>query len=576
MNKSLIFLFFVSTLFLWGACQDSDEFNISQLHSSLADAALKNPRAKQLLLLMDAQQGSFERLQECLGDNKPLFEGVRTGSAYDFGPYYAIPYQNEDGVVMGCAIFPMDENVSDKEKRSIIGQLGVPVDLNESYLYGKIPTVRRALYSSRFIDWENMGLKVSPELTQFSKELNEHTVQLSTDECSVLPQSVTRSTSYGTTVVWLNYDLESYSVNGISYAMSIYTFMDIVKDKFDSPSTPTGPFHVETVDHYGYQMLRITMYVTDLDYYNRFKFETQVRNVLSWIKQEVMRRGFSVTMQYSYTLAPTPVSDKPQTSSGGSIYTGSGTGSSESEEKDEQDVKEFKLDCSQNTNRQYADSVSAIMDKFTSTNTDTYPNTMPYSEYLQKVHNDSVEYSTCFSSYPDDGINTFSPAIRGDRYSVNNELSPSAVAEIHNHPNGTPPSFRDILFTAKNAMDSDLPKYKATFIYNQNDSSYYVLYIKDAQKAGEFYEKYKGELDEETNSYEIGGYLEDFLKSKGIKNDKENFLYAMTAILGNMNTGISLHKVDKNKNRITYNCMKRYNNRGDKEKKSLIFVYCNY
>lgn len=574
MNKSLIFLFFVSTLFLWGACQDSDEFNISQLHSSLADAALKNPRAKQLLLLMDAQQGSFERLQECLGDNKPLFEGVRTGSAYDFGPYYAIPYQNEDGVVMGCAIFPMDENVSDKEKRSIIGQLGVPVDLNESYLYGRIPTVRRALYSSRFIDWENMGLKVSPELTRFSKELDAHTIQLSTDECSMLPQSETRSMQIGNTTVWLNYDLESYSINGVSYAMSIYSFMDIVKEKFYMQTTAMGPFHVNTVEHYGYQMLKISMQVTDLNYYDRFLFEHEIKNVLSRIEQEVMLRRFSVKMQYSYTLAPKPTSDKPQQTVGGEfIYTGSGTGSSESEEKDEQDVKEFKLDCSQNTNRQYADSVSAIMDKFTSTNTDTYPNTMPYSEYLQKVHNDSVEYSTCFSSYPDDGINTFSPAIRGDRYSVNNELSPSAVAEIHNHPNGTPPSFRDILFTAKNAMDSDLPKYKATFIYNQNDSSYYVLYIKDAQKAGEFYEKYKGELDEQTNSYRKKSVIYSFLVSKKIYMRNEEQLYALSAILEQFDSGMSLHKIDSRNNRYSFQAK---NKNGQKKNTKMSFIVCNY
>jgi len=578
MENRLILLFVVSALFMLGACQDSDEYNSLQLHSSLADAALDNPKAKQLLLLMDGQDGSYERLQDCLGDNKALFEEVKTGSTFDFGPYYAIPYQNSDGVVMGSVIFPMDENVADKEKRSFVGQLGMPINLNEAYLYGQIPTVRRGLYSSRFLSWENMGMKVAPCLVQFAKELNEHTVKLSEEECQVLPQGGTRSTELGHTIVWLNYDLDSYSENGTSYAMSINTFMDIVRQKFSLQRTVSGPFYVNNVEHLGYQMLKIDLYVIDMDYYDRFAFERQVKEVLQSIKLEVMQRRFDVTMQYSYKLAAKPGSKNQHPTQGGDfVYSGSSSGTITSDSVIRQNTTEFKLDCSKNKNYQYADSVSVIMDEFTSiTDEKIYANNISYSKYLEMICNDSVEYATYLSVFPNDSICTLAPASRGDKYNSEVDLRPSAVAQIHNHPNNTPPSFKDIMTTAELANEPKCPKYKATFIYNQKDSSYYALYIVDAQKAKVFHEKYNNEVDGQTNGYKKDGVFAKYLKKKKIENIDENLLYSVTTVLSVFDSGISFHRIDNTGNRITYDASKIYNAHGNIEKRKLYFSYCKY
>ena len=431
------------------------------------------------------------------------------------------------------------------------------------------------MYSSRFLAWENAGMQISPNLVQFAKELNEHTIALSEKECHELPLLTTRSASIEKTIIWLNYILDGYSENGVSYAMSISTFMDIVKEKFSLQRTAYGPFQVNNIQHYGFQMLKIDLYVTDFDYYDRYVFENLVQDILRNIKWEVWKRRFDVTIQYSYVLAAKPESEKTSSSTGGSgVFTGGTVSPSNGEGTEpELDKKMFEQDCIHNANKIYVDSVTAIMDMFGSTNVNTYPGTMPFADYLDKVHNDTVEYSTCFSSYPKDGYNTFSTAIRGDKYSVRNELTPSAVAEIHNHPNGSVPSFRDILYTAANANDPDLPKYKATFVYNQKDSSYYALYIKDAKKAQIFFENHKEELDEETNNYKKGGMVYRFLRSKGISMDAKYSLYAISAILGHFDSGISLHKIESHMTTITYDVVKKYNN--NQKKYKLSFIICS-
>jgi len=95
---------------------------------------VQNKVAQQLFSLMECQEGSYQRLQEKLGVYNPLFEYVDMGASSDFGPYYIIPYQDDNDSISGCIIYPVDEVLDDMEKRSFDGLLGNPIDFDSEYL----------------------------------------------------------------------------------------------------------------------------------------------------------------------------------------------------------------------------------------------------------------------------------------------------------------------------------------------------------------------------------------------------------------------------------------------------------
>lgn len=142
-------------------------------------------------------------------------------------------------------------------------------------------------------------------------------------------------------------------------------------------------------------------------------------------------------------------------------------------------------------------------------------------EYLQKVKDAKIEYSTTLDKYPGLDINSrptikheLKDMVEGTENKVDNFVGKHTVAELHNHPNGTPPSFQNVLYTAKQAADKTIIGYKATFVYNAKDDSFYALYVHDRDKAARFYDEIKDQIDSETMMFkdksQIQTILEDY------------------------------------------------------------------
>lgn len=71
-----------------------------------------------------------------------------------------------------------------------------------------------------------------------------------------------------------------------------------------------------------------------------------------------------------------------------------------------------------------------------------------------------------------------------------------------------------MLYTAKQAADKTIIGYKATFVYNAKDDSFYALYVHDRDKAARFYDEIKDQIDSETMMFkdksQIQTILEDY------------------------------------------------------------------
>lgn len=203
-----------------------------------------------------------------------------------------------------------------------------------------------------------------------------------------------------------------------------------------------------------------------------------------------------------------------------------------------------------------------------------------YSDFQKAAAANDVECSTALNKYTfevDDGtlgtLHSLSELKKGDKLNVENSVGMYTVAAIHSHPNNTAPSFKDVLFTAQEVTYPELTNYNATIIYTPIDSSNYVLYVHDSEKAKAFFETIKSEVSESTHDLISGGKMELALQGKRLHPSHENLMYRIAAVFEIYDTGMSLLGID-NKGQVTsYSAGRAYKKNG-KEKKSLIFKKC--
>lgn len=515
---------------------------------------MSNPSARKLFQLMKQQDGSTERLCQCLNGNIAQFRDVIIGATTDFGVYYQIPYTDKNGVVTGFVVYPVDENKQNLADRRASGLLGTPISVDGEYLNTNIPVTHRMLYSSPLIEMKAHGYSVDNSLTSFAERASIQPYKLSstdyipTDEKSVLTRSNTTGTLVGS--VSINYIMGTYWGTNFTddevtaYGFDINTFMSIVEKAFNE----IGDWHVIKVSHHYYQKLIVTFRIINEDkVYANYNY--YMDTIVKKIKNEVFNKQFTVSLQYLMSLPDRPQTPHPSggggsTSSSGGNYTGGTTGSSTTNQ-DEQDTLTFVQD-SLCPNKEYIDSVKAVYELLGKTVGNIGYNTKKYEEYLKAIKGADVEYSTSLHDYG--GEYAIDSIVKGEKYVVNNITKKYSVANIHNHPNNTPPSFRDILFTAKCAKDETLTMYKATFIYNEKDNSYYILYITNRKSAASFYDRYHNDLDEKTNGIKNNSHLDELSQDEGQDYTKgtSNLLYLNTLILSN-NSGISMFKVKDEK-----------------------------
>ena len=310
--------------------------------------------------------------------------------------------------------------------------------------------------------------------------------------------------------------------------------------------------------------------------------EIKISRILERVRQKVYEKGFNITFQYTYNYPLQSVAF-PSTGSGSSGGSGIGiggspTGSTSSKPK-KGDEKNFVKDCS-SPNTQYKEIVNALVDSMKIANKqDAGKHGITLDEYLRKVKDSKIEYSTTLERYPGLDINS-NPTIKhelkdmveGTENKVNNFTGKYTVAEIHNHPNGTPPSFQDVLYTAKQAADTTVIDYTATFVYNAKEDSFYSVYINDRSKAARFYEEIKDQIDSETMMFKDGSPFKTLLQNKNISTNFKNLKEQLSAIFALLDCGLSFFKITKDST-VSYDAKKGYD-KNNKEEKKMIFTKC--
>ena len=248
----------------------------------------------------------------------------------------------------------------------------------------------------------------------------------------------------------------------------------------------------------------------------------------------------------------------------------------------EKPVKTAIIDCNSKTSEQKmkVNNIFSLLDKVKPD--DTYQQYIKYSDYLNAVsERDSLEHATSLLEF-DDGNGEInyrcSPIRTGSKNSVYNDTgSSNLVVIIHNHPNETPPSFQDVITTSEVASRSDTYKFQGSLIYNKMDNSYYMLYVTDKGKASKFMNKYKNELDKETNWIKKNGNFRDVIRlaQKSFKKMSENdkLMYTLAFIFSEYDAGLNICYINKDRKTSIHYC-KETTKDINKEKKYITPLKC--
>lgn len=573
MKIHFLCLLIVEGIFVFVSCK-SAPFDNSQGLSYIA-GKVQNEVARQFFFLMERQEDSYERFKERLGTRNPLFEYADMGTSSDFGLFYIIPYQDDTDSINGCIIYPVDEEIREMERRSFLGKLGNPIDLDFDYLENEIPVTRRFLYSSYFLRWKQIGLNSSTRMNLFAQGLLEHNLYVPNSELDIDKWSAkTRSLAYGANDVYVHiyYNTGRYSgpQTGVVYGLSVETLKNITRTNFLKSFGCVASFKVE---HVGYCELEVVFSVTDRDILKYGMGDFYIDKAIKGIVYDCCQMFYlDATMQYTYRIPTFISSDNTPPFVTGGTYIPPSKPSLNVDDGPE--VPNFVEDCSNNM-AMIKNDILNILDSFGLARKDSVYNKSDFQSFLNSVYNDSVEYSSSYQQYQnvDESVeHVLTTSIRGGKYDVRNEVTPSTIATIHNHINASPPSLRDVLFTAGCAKDSIYIKYKGTFVYSVVDSVYYALYITNRKKAASFYDTHIKELDESTNGFKRKGKFDLFLQKKGLY--RSDMLGALIAILKIFDSGIQLFVVDKNFATVTsYDAEKKYTSKG-RERKYLRLTYC--
>lgn len=545
-NKILICLAIIA--FILNGCQFEERYHIADIFPG---NDVTNPQAILFLEQLQKQEDAQEDFATALSGYQPMYEEVKITTSSDYGYCYFIPYADHEGVICGSIYYIIDAKEQDGD---VIALNDCPLDylenINAERLNNDIPIYSRYVYSASFAELREKGFKVEPELTAFADLLsNGKTIPLSWEESPFRNSIVSKSSSntleifleYRVTYIGENYD----AVYGLSPTALTRIIQQTLQELCSQNHYYTNITHIPMVGIY------VHIPVSDI---GSLSPRTFAELFVERVEEHVLHMNFSIKITYTYRIIGGSSSNTGQPGSGGT------TGGNNNPNPDNNPDSPPYYRQAEVINCPHAASTGSVLsDLFTGFNAADsgrigVNNYISFEEYLNDIaQNGDIEHSTSLIRYEhgDDSVSYhLTPTKHGTADGVGNEVgSNSLVATMHNHPNGTPPSAQDLLFTVEQGMDST-KNYQTTFIY-VNESTYYTLYIKDKSRLADLYEAICDEIDPETNGFKKQGKCSKFISEHQntyyrLASEIEQQIYQLAIITARYGNGIFITKYNTN------------------------------
>lgn len=510
---------------------------------------------------LQEQETAAAEFSRLLDGREPLYEQMILMTTADYGLAYFIPYLSLDGsAVEGSIYYPVDigQPLDGALLTPETGMLGTPAKVDAATIANDIPITSRYLYSAPFKILQDRGVEVQEELLGYYELLDGKELPLSENEVTIEP--VTRAS--GKLTLKVNYRAYyTWETAGATvYALSMETLESIIEQAAIKEGL-RGLFYIDELNSRYFELvvLGVPDQMTD----------RVVHNLLRSIHFEAMGYGFEMIYQYEYYnnvgIKGTGETNRPRPGAG---TGGGGVRPPDVGASSIPDFDKAKIDTT--------GVMKGVQDKIVERrelleNTDSaiigVNKYVRFEDFVNKVKTDSdIEHASTLIKYPEsDEYYLSEPTTTNESNRTDNTYSDYAVAEIHNHPNGTPPSAQDLLFTAK--WGAEIPSYDMTFTYDHETGDSYGLYINDKSKISTLYDALKNEIDPETNDFKEDGKCDDLLNNNKNVYSKlssdEQLIYKLAIIAKEYGDAVKVFKYENGNKRTTvYDVKKETNNKG--------------
>ncbi len=534
---------------------------------TLAKEGGSNEAAMRLLRLLEKQGNGVQGLLKMTEPYKPMLDNTSLHMSSDYGMNFMVPFGDpESHYVYGMVRYPVAYEQVGRNRVSIGERLLSPTKVDADVLNNTIDIKERYLYSSYFNQLGNSTINKSDSTLTGYISLRDSVRHITDDNIPLRssPMDFPQFYAYDHIVIDVYYD-SSYIGNDPTaiYGLSPTTIMATIRQCLLNLSINEAYFDI---NHNYIQMLKIGIVTEFLMYYNT---DWLVPYVMQQVADILYCQGFLVNFQYTCNQYLKYDSQPYPTNHGGSYTGGSspsgGSGESGNEIDSAKPYTEIEENCDSIQN---ADSIKAV----TRAMIDSCLNVTPYpgpitnvrwQDFTDSIANkDSIEYGTALNDYADDGYHLTSiESGTAHNVVISNISNATTVATIHYHPNGTPPSARDLLSLVKTGMESN--KMQSSMVYTR-DSVFYSLQITDRSKLAAFYEKIKNEVDSTTNDFKTRGVFGKLISKhysayEGLSEEEKN-ITQMSLLLKAMDAGVHMVKIDirsSNNSAIVFSVVKK-------------------
>lgn len=472
------------------------------------DEDSSNEAATMFIQALANDNFSKERLFSGIKPHDIFWNEVEISQSTTYGLCYTIPYGNKESKkVMGAVYYPVDYIGVNKDNSIEFNNiLKTPRFVDSDVMNNEIKMNEGFLYSDYFYNLKNKGLTPDEGLLKYMYLLR-NPQKLEPGISNLRKTSST--TRYSREDMVLYIILEANFTNqpnssGIIYGVSQETMQRIVRD-FANYKSREYNCRIEVIRFSASSYDNILIDIASDN--SIIGSEWFMREFIIQFMSSITNLGVNPRIQYTYFV------DGPSQGGNDDGHTGGENNTGSLPDNNNQSANATEKEC---------ESMNSVNTKLLAGSIVTNLQEAKKGNYSQTQLLDWKEYSNFISESPTNehsinienlpnGIGLAHPA-HGESNSVERSPNSTTIGCMHNHPNETPPSPKDLLNFVQTCMDPYYENYKAEIIYCPESGSLYTITINDRSNLNGLCDRLINDVDSVTNGFKYGSECSRLIK----------------------------------------------------------------
>ena len=451
-------------------------------------------------------------------DIKPydiFWNEVEISQSTTYGLCYTIPYGNKENKrVIGAVYYPVDYiGVNKDNSIEFNNTLKTPRFVDADVMNNEIKMNEGFIYSDYFYSLKNKGLTPDEGLLKYMYLLR-NPQKLEPSISNLRKNASTRAYVPGGFI--LHIVVEANFTNnpndsGIIYGVSQGT-LDRIVNQLAHEYARHNHCQIEVAQFLAHQYDHI---IIDLSSDNSLvTMDSFVREFIYNFGARITHLGVTPRIQYEYSVEYPSAGggdDNGGSNTAGESDTGGGSPGSNNNNNQSSDATSQECESMNTVNTKLlAGSIVTFLQEAKKGN---YSQTelFNWSEYSATINNSPTnEHSINIENLPN-GVGLGHVASGGSN-SAERSVYSTTIGCMHNHPNETPPSPKDLLNFVQTCMDPYYEHYKSEIIYCPKSGSLYTITINDRSNLNDLCDRLTNDVDSVTNDFKNGSECARFIK----------------------------------------------------------------